>query len=297
MTRGPLWIPSTDGEEFFQELYEVLGKPITVDHPQQTDFEYLVTPTAFAESVRLAATVDVALRCIRTGREMLSGSQVTWKAMGKALRNEVGIPPILSDNARFCQLAVQTSEIAQAKPRDKVNEAKLRAGGQRKCYLCGALLRMNGNEGKSFSVEHVWPQSMGGDSRLENLLPACTDCNSRRQHQVSWATGPVFSTWLKSPIPVDPDGYAISADSSASKYKPKNETASNHLWVSLALSRIAAVASGEPWAGNRYGGRRMTLKAAAMAMGAVRTVVEFPPGTAGKRLTFFELMNYQGNQA
>lgn len=296
MTRRALWVPSTAGEEFFLALYEVLGKPITVDHPEQNDLEYLVSPAAFAESVRLAATVDVTLRCIRTGKEMLDGSKVAWKAMGKALRTEVGIPPILSDNTRFCQLAIQTSEIAQAKPRSKENEAKLRAGGERKCYLCDSVLNMNGNEGRPFSVEHVWPQSMGGDSRLENLLPACTDCNSKRQHQVSWATGPVFSTWLKSPVPVDNQGYAITVDPKC-KSKPKNETASNHLWVSLALSRITAVASGEPWAGNRYGGRPMTLKDAAMAIGALRTVVEFPPGTAGKRFTFFELMNYQGNQA
>ena len=297
MTRRTLWVPSTAGEEFFQALYEVVGRPITVDHPEQADLEYLVRPTAFAESVRLAATVDVAMRCIRTGREMVNGSQVTWKTMGRALRTEVGIPPILSGNSRFCQLAIQTSEIAQAKPRSNVNEAKLRAGGEQKCYLCGSVLNMDGNEGKTFSVEHVWPQSMGGDSRLDNLLPACTDCNSKRQHQVSWATGPVFSTWLKSPVPVDEEGYAVTVDPNVSKYKPKNEAASNHLWVSLALSRMAAVASGDPWAGDRNGGRRTTLKAAAMAMGTVRTMVKFPPGTVGKRFTFFELMNYQGNLA
>lgn len=296
MTRGTLWIPSTVGEEFFQELYEALGKPITVDHPEQADLEYLVTPTAFAESVRLTATVDVALRCIRAGKEMLNGSKVNWKAMGRALRTELGIPPILSDNPRFCQLAIQTAEIAQTKPRSKSDEAKIRVRGKERCYLCDSVLHTNGNEGKPFSVEHVWPQSMGGDSRPDNLLPACADCNSNRQHQVSWATGPVFSTWIESPIPVDEYGHAITDDPNAPKRKPKNETPSNHLSTSLALARLAAVASGEPWNGDRIG-RRMTLKAAAQAMGSIRKVVKFPPDTAGKRFTFFELMNYRENLA
>lgn len=273
MTRGRLWIPSTVGEEFFQELYEVLGKPITVDHPEQSDLEYLVTPAAFVESVRLTATVDVALRCIRVGRELRDGSKVSWKDMGKELRTEVGLPSRLSVNQRFCQLAIRTAEIAQTKPRSKVDEAKIRVRGQERCYLCDSVLETNGNAGKQFSVEHVWPQSLGGDSKLDNLLPACSDCNSNRQHQVSWATGPVFSTWLKSPVPG----------------KPKNETPSNHLSTSLALARLAAVASGEPWSGDHIG-RQMTLKAAAKAMGSVGKVVKFPPGAAGKRFTFFELM-------
>jgi hypothetical protein len=197
--------------------------------------------------------------------------------MGKALRTELGIPPILSDNSRFCQLAIQTAEIAQTKPRSKSDEAKIRARGKERCYLCDSVLNTNGNEGKPFSVEHVWPQSMGGDSRPDNLLP-------------------VFSTWIESPIPVDKYGHAITNDPNAPKRKPRNETPSNHLSTSLALARLAAVASGEPWSGDRIG-RRMTLKAAAQAMGSIRKVVKFPPGTAGKRFTFFELMNYRENLA
>jgi hypothetical protein len=296
MTRGTLWIPSTAGEEFFQELYEVLGKPITVGHPAQTDLEYLVRPTAFAEAVRLTATVDVAMRSIRAGKEMLNGSKVNWKTMGKALRTEVGIPLILSDNARFCQLAIQTAEIAKEKPRSKDNEAKIRVRGKERCYLCDSVLKTHGNDGKPFSVEHVWPQSMGGDSRPDNLLPACAECNSNRQHQVSWATGPVFSTWLQSPVPGDKGAHAITTDPNAQKRKPKNETPSNHLSTSLALARLAAVASGESWSGDRKG-QRMTLKAAALAMGSVRKEVKFPPDTAGKRFTFFELMDYRENLA
>jgi hypothetical protein len=35
---------------------------------------------------------------------------------------------------------------------------------------------------QSFSLDHIWPQSLGGSSEIQNLRVACRDCNSKRQN-------------------------------------------------------------------------------------------------------------------
>src|SRR3546814_15014473 len=67
------------------------------------------------------------------------------------------------------------------------------------CYMCGRALTRRGNAGvDKYTVEHLWPISFGGETIEGNLLPACANCNSRRKHMLSWAWGPVQSTYLHS---------------------------------------------------------------------------------------------------
>ncbi len=39
---------------------------------------------------------------------------------------------------------------------------------------------------RAITVEHVWPSALGGASVLENLLPACTDCQIAKRDSPSW---------------------------------------------------------------------------------------------------------------
>ena len=38
---------------------------------------------------------------------------------------------------------------------------------------------------QSYTLDHIWPRSLGGNSDKENLLPACHDCNSRTKDDLS----------------------------------------------------------------------------------------------------------------
>ena len=66
--------------------------------------------------------------------------------------------------------------------------------GRRKhqgCYMCGRTLSFDsvdeGGDGYA-TLDHLWPQAYGGDSVIENLLPACGKCNSqKKQDYASWA--------------------------------------------------------------------------------------------------------------
>jgi hypothetical protein len=57
----------------------------------------------------------------------------------------------------------------------------------RHCYSCGMPLDFNGQDlNLKFTLDHLWPQSFGGDSEDWNLLPACHNCNNWRKDLVGW---------------------------------------------------------------------------------------------------------------
>jgi hypothetical protein len=62
------------------------------------------------------------------------------------------------------------------------------------CYSCGVQLDRHSSDDKnSATIEHLWPQSLGGDSDFRNLLPACRACNTNRNEHADW---PAF--WFQS---------------------------------------------------------------------------------------------------
>ena len=56
------------------------------------------------------------------------------------------------------------------------------------CYMCNVALDFTEKDPiRKFTAEHLWPQSYGGDSSDDNLLPACGSCNSSKKRD--------FATW------------------------------------------------------------------------------------------------------
>lgn len=49
------------------------------------------------------------------------------------------------------------------------------------CIYCGASPR---HDGASLQVDHVYPESQGGDSTAANLVTACEDCNGQKQGRI-----------------------------------------------------------------------------------------------------------------
>jgi hypothetical protein len=101
--------------------------------------------------------------------------------------------------------------------------------------------------------------SLGGTTEEDNLISACKNCNEGRQHAITWAWGPVQSTY-----------HARSAD----------EAPPRELRLSLALARLMLAATGHP--GNRT---LMTLKEAATKIRPLIPVLEIEHG---RRYVYFE---------
>lgn len=48
-----------------------------------------------------------------------------------------------------------------------------------RCWWCGVHMEW----GADFTVDHLVPTSNGGSDELDNLVPACKGCNSRRRNR------------------------------------------------------------------------------------------------------------------
>jgi hypothetical protein len=109
------------------------------------------------------------------------------------LREIVGISPTILDSAyRFSERAVVAAKgsFTGAIQRRMREWAELR---HPHCYMCGRLLDFGTRNCElSYTCEHVWPRSYGGNSDIDNLLPACLDCNNDLKSD--------FTTWVMPPI-------------------------------------------------------------------------------------------------
>lgn len=61
------------------------------------------------------------------------------------------------------------------------------------CYICGTDVNGVQSSGGNYELEHIWPQSYGGDSTVENLLPSCTHCNKAKGSMLLWQNADISS--------------------------------------------------------------------------------------------------------
>lgn len=114
------------------------------------------------------------------------------------------------------------------------------------------------------TVEHLWPEFLGGTSTPENLAIACQYCNTTRQHAFNWA-------WFAT--------QAINEKLDANGALPRE------ILLALALHRLIKVASGQ----TALSESRMSLKDAVRLLKGAIPRLELEPKV---RYTFFEILNH-----
>ena len=252
-----LWKPVTSGEELFLKIHESTGGALRLESDIDPDFESLISATDFADFVKLAATVEVFSRCVRDARRYLEVDEsASSAAISKELRTKVALPMRLWHDQRFGELARLVGLSAIRKQRDKGVERAAIAAVAAVCYMCGASLDRKKGRANTYTIEHIWPISYGGDTIEENLLPACADCNSKRGSMLSWVAGPVISTYLH-----------------------VNEKIPNALKLSLGLARMLHFAVS--------GQKPKTLKDAALACQPLMVDLKLEPD---RHHLYFELL-------
>jgi hypothetical protein len=141
-------------------------------------------------------TVNLTCRIVALGRSLNAGHRnggpVALAAFQKRLRDNIGIPndllPLVLRNAT---LAVDAAEhdFTAAETKEQRRHARARAAS---CFMCGVALDCSAPvQGQAtphdaFELEHIWPQSYGGDSELDNALPACHSCNNAKANFATW---------------------------------------------------------------------------------------------------------------
>ena len=254
------WKPATIGEVVFLSLYRHLGQHIDVSD-QRSDLEFLVTPDRFKEFARMAATLEVFLRTVRSASRTYAANQgATASLYGKNARDEADLPASVATAPEFRALLRDLGRVAHEKRRNSTIEKNISRGGTANCYLCGTDLVFTGNAHNKATVDHVWPLRFGGEGSEENLAVACKDCNEKKGHAATWAWGPVVSTYEE----------LTDADTALN----------SSLRISLILARIMCEASAPA--------RRSTLKQAAARIWPAASNVIMPPNHPH---VYFECLN------
>jgi hypothetical protein len=135
------------------------------------------------------------------------------------------------------------------------------------CYLCGREL--NSKAGASspefLTLEHLWPNSMGGDSIEDNLLPACSRCQIDTQDALSWEWVNVQNVML----PASPSSDALNSINGRVRY-------ARHYLEVLREATLEAC----------------TLKQAYLRIGPIKSPLTFID--TGLPVTFFNLQTHAG---
>lgn len=190
------WRPSTSGEDLYLRLQEGLGDTIEITGSGPAALEFLTSEEYFVEFVRVLASMEVFMRCIRVAREFVRDcDHLPPLELGKALMHAVDLPRAMWTDRAFCETAKLAGRIAQFQKRDKRLERAAVRGDDKHCYMCGIALTKTKDALDQLSVEHLWPLAFGGESTPENLVAACADCNNKRDRMLTWAAGPVQSTY------------------------------------------------------------------------------------------------------
>ncbi len=186
--------PSTAGERLCQYIHEELGDERTWRYLQNT-IRSIGNPEKLAGYYRQHASLFLTCKLISAGKCISAGGNID------ALLTIVQMFPWSHLNCGNKLLRLLSNAVAKA-DRDispGVRKALLAYAKQlhSHCYICGVTLDFNNLKSpQDYTAEHLWPSSYGGDSAEENLLPACSTCNSAKDNIPSWVSTDIHSLFL-----------------------------------------------------------------------------------------------------
>lgn len=159
-------------------------------------------PSELVDFYRQITAVGLTGRLVAAGKSLQKTVPLYDPAFKREfyllLRDYVGIPNRLQDEAyRFAFKAVQAAlESVKGSTLNQIYNFAIRKHPN--CYMCGAPLDFTNHANHAFyTCEHIWPQAYGGNSIVENLLPACHSCNNqKKQHFATWAMPAIQSLVL-----------------------------------------------------------------------------------------------------
>lgn len=207
----------------------------------------------------IRARLNVAIENVEH-LQHLATSQVILRSLSRDIGLDKGDKRIqrISEQSLLAARAYVGRKLTEG----QINETHKNSTGY--CCWCGCPTRRGGARGNKATVEHIWPEFLGGESRQANLVIACDNCNPSRQHAFNWA-------WFAT--------QAVNEKMDANGALPRQIT------ISLGLHRLLSAARGQ----TRLISRPCTLKEAMKILKvcnpSVKGLLQF-----GRRYTYFELL-------
>lgn len=169
------------------------------------DLELLLDPTGRPKQLvrffRQVAAVTLTGRIVAAGVSINEISPINDaefnKLFSEHLLYTVGLPGrVKNEIYRFSLSAVKAAVL----PIPGSVQKKIRSWAEIRhtwCYMCGQALDFNLKDPvRSYTLEHIWPRSYGGDSIEDNFLPACKSCNGEKKSNFATWTMPAIQSLL-----------------------------------------------------------------------------------------------------
>jgi hypothetical protein len=262
-----LELQRTPGEQLFRLLPDEFIPQLSSNSNSWTNFAPLLSafnPTAdYSNFLRGLVAVHITKLFVLKAKHQVKISEneaADFSSISTFIRSNYlsGISTEEADRlARASLLAAQFSD------KDIPNGLKRRLkNSPALCYLCARDLKPDAPEDDQhfFTLEHVWPRSVGGESVEENLLPACTHCQKAKGDTFSWE-GFSVQNFAMSP---EPSSDAITSI-------PREVKIARHYLEAL----------------QRSDSEKCSLKEAFISIGTYAKPVRF--AITGRPITFFDI--------
>jgi len=232
------WNPSTPGEEVYfrvrDDILPSLHAIKTYWHELHDVFDSLAGSRHFSDYLHGAMATSATRRLIHFWRSV-GPMTVDAKRFDVMLRYVRGTIFPETDRSALAPLIRATFSAVEASGRAISNATRTRVLDTFGlcCYMCGFDLdpAVDSRDPRFVTLEHLWPNSLGGDSIFENLMPACNRCQRDKSHGIPWEWVAVHNTVLD----VDPSDDSLTGVSRASRmarrYRHIMEVCRDNRWT------------------------------------------------------------------
>ena len=192
------YLLETDGERLVYflktRLFGTTGElplPNCMIHTgRQSEFSIFFGEVAFVHTACRMILAAKSLQRETNSRESRNLNDPVFISELKNHLRETYVPSysLLDDLTRVVTRCVSASnEKITKKQRSRYKKHAMK--NHTNCYMCGVALDFGETDKiRMFTMEHIWPQSFGGNSIEENLLPSCGSCNhNKKKNFPTWA--------------------------------------------------------------------------------------------------------------
>lgn len=145
--------------------------------------------------------MNILARCIKKAERVrgIEDEALHQSSMVKYLQQTLGMAHHNDESLeKLARLVLLAASDSKRRIKDSIKKSIRNGRNEVPCYLCGSMCQHNASDNDAgIEYEHLWPASFGGNSVIENLLPACAVCNREKKDMLLWHTGHLFSFVLK----------------------------------------------------------------------------------------------------
>jgi 5-methylcytosine-specific restriction endonuclease McrA len=199
--------PVTAGERLFKHiLKDVLGNPSVSDLSSIGVLQSGGRMEQFSEYFLGAFAYNLTGRCIKKAQSIRAEVEDISRHQDLIINyflRSLELPQRPGER-NLDRLASLAFDAVNSSGKDISNRTKwqVRNGTEAcKCYICGRNIESKSKDKyHKIQYEHIWPSSYGGDSLVENILPACMKCNHSKADRLLWQDSHIHS-FILSPSP------------------------------------------------------------------------------------------------